>query len=126
MSGRILVRMSRRLGALLLVLVVAGAPAALTACEIVCAARDSHAPAAAHSCHRTQPSDGPLIGAGVQVCGHDEGLPEAAAQGNPPPVLAAAIVTPSIFSSPGDGLHRVHVGVSSLPVPLTRPTPLRI
>lgn len=132
MSGRILVPMSRRLGALLLVLVVAGAPAALTACEIVCAARDSHAAAdgsgsAAHSCHGTRPSDGPLIGTGVQICGHDEELPAAAAAQTAPPLVAAvAILTPSILSSVDGVLHRVHLVVPSPPGHPQLPVPLRI
>jgi hypothetical protein len=119
--------MSLRLGAWLLVLVVAGAPAALTACEIVCAAHDSHSEAAAHSCHRTQPSDGPLIDVGVQVCGHDEELPDAApAQVNPPTLLAVAVATSSILPMPAASLDGMHVVVSWPLGHLKRPTPLRI
>lgn len=117
----------RTLTAVTLALVVAGAPAALTACEIVCAAHDSHSEAAAHSCHRTQPSDGPLIDAGVQVCGHDEELPDAAAaQVNPPTLLAVAVATSSILPMPPASLDGVHVVVSSPSAHLKRPAPLRI
>lgn len=127
---RILERMSRRLGALLLVSVVATAPAVLTACEIVCAVRDSHRLAghsapAGHSCHGTQPSHRPGLEAGVQVCGHDEALlsaSQAPAFSIPPLVVAA----PSMFVSLGDAPHRAHVVVSSPPGHYKVQVPLRV
>jgi hypothetical protein len=119
--------MARRLGTLLLALVVTGAPAALTACEIVCAARDSRSlpgGSAAHSCHRTQPPDGPGIGTGAQNCGHDEELPAAAAQAAPPSAPAVAVLTSTPLPSMEGAFHPAQV-VSSPGHPRL-PTPLRI
>ena len=120
-------RMSSRLGALLLVFIVAAAPAVLTACEIVCAVRDSHTPAAGHSCDGTQPSDGPLIGSRVHICGHDEALPTAASQAAPQSLFAvAAVPNLSILSALDDALFRVDVVVATSPGHPTHPVPLRI
>lgn len=111
----------------MLALVVSGAPAALTACEIVCAVRDTHAAdEAAHSCHGTQPSDAPGIDSGVRVCGHDEALPAAASQTALLVALAPAPQAPAIVVSLDDVLPRVPVVASSAPGHPRLPVPLRI
>lgn len=71
--------MIRRVSALMLALMVASAPAALTACELMCAAADTGREASTHSCH-SQPSGAPIsvsIVSGVHVCGHGDALPAA-------------------------------------------------
>jgi hypothetical protein len=127
-SGRLLGRMSQRLGALLLMLVVAGAPAALTVCEIVCAARGSQSSSVAHSCHGTQPSYGAHIDAGAQLCGHEDALPTAAMQAMlllaSPPAVAGAGHT---LNAHEDGtIHRAHAITSSPADSSSLPRPLRI
>lgn len=128
----ILTVMIRRLAALVLALVVTGAPASLIACEILCAARAdraSHSDAAApHSCHATQPAGtAAAVTTGVHVCGHGEELPATTAK-----------VVPQAAPAPGDAIAAVpfllHTGVShrfltaaSLPPgPSKLLTPLRI
>jgi hypothetical protein len=123
-------RMPQQLGVLLLVSVIAAAPIALTACEIVCAVRDSHQPTghsapAGHSCHRTQPTQGPAVDAGVRICGHDETLP-AGSQAVLLSMPALAALTPSLVVSPGDASHRSHIVALSPIGPSGPPVPLRI
>jgi hypothetical protein len=120
--------MSQRLGAWLLVLVVVGAPAALTVCEIVCAARDSRSSSVAHACHRTQPSDDAHIDAGAQLCGHEDALPTAARQvmlllASPPGV---AVTAHALIAHADSTIHRAHAITSSLPDSSGLPRPLRI
>jgi hypothetical protein len=120
--------MARRVGALLFVFLVAGAPAALTACQIACAAHDSHRSADAwrpHSCHGTQPADGPAIGAGAHICGHDEELPAAASAFTLIALAAAASPALVMVPVPDDALPPVAV-VISLPGHPRFPLPLRI
>ena len=107
--GRILERMVRRLATLTLTLVLAAAPSALAACELLCASRDQEAVAsgaghAHHACH--EPSDAVTlsIGAGVHNCGHADGLPASSAkqptQDAPLPAVAS-FVTMIAVRGPG-------------------------
>ena len=125
--ARILNRMRRRLAAAAFVFVLVGAPAALTACELVCAIADA-APAGnspSHSCHGTQPPEGPAFSAGVHACGHSSELPEAktAASVTAAPGAAAAPVSARIAAP--DALL-AHEFVTSRPRPSRVPAPLRI
>jgi hypothetical protein len=101
LSNRILVLMHRRLLALVLGLVVAGAPEALEACQVFCtSAAHTGMPIVArhaehgHSGHRVA---APAAGAGWQaamhVCGHDDALPTARQQILPTTAQPASIVT---------------------------------
>ena len=123
--------MVRRLGAFVLVLVVAGAPSVLTACELVCAAHDDGGGAPTHSCHSSEPEGTASItkiNSGVHVCGHGDELPAASGkmmpQGAPSPAIAAAA---SPFLLDRDGISGCFQSVTSLPPgPPTLITPLRI
>lgn len=71
--------MVRRVDALLIVLMVAGAPGALMACEIACASHDRQLSGAeTHSCHEVQRSRAASVVSGVHICGHESEMPEAA------------------------------------------------
>jgi hypothetical protein len=73
--------MGGRLVALAIALIVAAAPVALTACELMCAAHGAAASQApAHACYDTEPdTDGaPAIAAPPHGCGHVAVLPSAA------------------------------------------------
>jgi hypothetical protein len=73
--------MAARLVALAIAVIVAAAPVALTACELMCAASDTAAsPAPAHTCHEIEPDQagGPAIAAPPHACGHVAVLPSAA------------------------------------------------
>lgn len=121
--------MSRRVGSILLAIVVVGAPAALTTCEIVCTLRDGrgHADVSAlHSCLGTQPPNGPGIKAGTRICGHDEELPVAASQAAPVSLPGVGEPAPSIVSFVADALPRVRFVVLWSPRHPTRPVPLRV
>jgi len=76
--------MGRRLAALVLALVVTGAPSALAACEIACVLTDgrplSGSHTSAHTCHGTARSESPTIRGAFHICGHDDELPAAASQ----------------------------------------------
>jgi hypothetical protein len=73
--------MAARLVALAVAAIVAAAPVALTACELMCAASDRAASqASAHACHEIEPGQngGPAIAASPHACGHVAVLPSAA------------------------------------------------
>lgn len=119
--------MSRRLAAALLTLVVAGAQASLAACAIACVTRDierSAESAVAHSCHRTQPSDGPIVDAGVRICSHDEDLPAAAQPAGA--FVPAVVASPVILSIAGGAMPRGAAAMGPPPGPPGLRVPLRI
>ena len=130
----ILAVMVRRVGAFLLALVVTGAPAALTACELGCAAHggdSSHGDANAplHSCHDTH-SEGSTtsVSSRVHVCGHGDALPTAPGnptlQTAPTPTVAAIVPTPHLDP---ERLLRRSQTISSSPSGHSKvTTPLRI
>ncbi len=93
-----------RLAALLMAIVVGAAPAALTACEIVCASVpvESAAAPSAHSCHGTTHTEGLSMAAGTHACGHEEAMPPA---GKIPP--------PDVAVSPGMSVSLPAQGVST-------------
>lgn len=121
--------MVRRLGAFVLALVLTGAPAALTACELACAAHDDGRGAPTHSCHSSEPEGTTSItSGGVHVCGHGDELPAASGKVMPPgapgPAIAAVV---SPFSFDGDGVSgRARAVASSPPGPPKLVTHLRI
>lgn len=125
MGGRILEPMVRRIAGLVLALLVAGAPAALTACELLCASHDVQP---AHACHESQPAGTTSVTGGLDVCGHGDVLPEAAGALTPqsPPVSTLAVI---VLPQPA---HTQRVPLSVLAVapfrsdPLTLKTQLRI
>jgi len=125
--------MVRRLAAFVLALGITGAPASLTACEILCASRanhESHGDGAGprHSCHATEPNDtAAAVTTGVHVCGHGEELPAAAAKIVPQAAPAPTDAIPALPSLLHTGVsHRFHTVASPPPGPSKLLTPLRI
>ena len=120
--------MIRRVGAFLLAVVVTSAPAALTACELMCAAADTGREAPTHSCHSPQPGVPISIAGDVHVCGHGDALPAApgkmTAQGAPSPAMAA-LAPLFLFHAAGVPGPSPRVK-SSPPGPLKATTQLRI
>lgn len=100
--GRILGVM--RLAALVMAIVVGGAPAALTGCEIACAiaAAESAAAPVTHACHGTAPDAGPSIAAGTHPCGHEDEMPPA-----------GKVAPPDVAVAPGASLSFAAHGVST-------------
>ena len=93
--ARILEDMGRRVGALVVSLMAAGAPVATAACEMACASRSTNI--TAHSCHDTrQGTETPVNG--VPHCAHTADLPASSArvpsQSAPAPAIAASTSTP--------------------------------
>src|SRR5688500_4923815 len=82
MARPILRAVVRRLGALIIAVIVAAAPSALTACELMCAQQAAAPSAPAHTCHDTPPADegGPVVSAAPHACGHVSELPSASAK----------------------------------------------
>ena len=127
----ILAVMVRCLGGFVLALVVASAPSALTACELVCAAHDDGGGVPAHTCHSSESDDTTSttrITSGVHVCGHGDELPAASGklmpEGAPGPAIAAAA---SPFLLAGNGVSgRSRAVTSSPPSPPKLATHLRI
>jgi hypothetical protein len=123
--------MVRHAGLLFMALVVAGAPAMLTACELMCAVRSSR-PAAdssvsnAQACHGSRPSGGPVVDAGGQTCSHEKEFPAAASPVAPVPVPAVIGLTASMLAWRGDALHRRHAVVASPPGHARLSIPLRV
>ena len=110
--------MIRRVSALVFALMVASAPAALTACELTCAAADTGGEAPTHSCH-SQASGAPIsvsIVSGVHVCGHGDALPAApgkmTAHGAPSPAIA---VTSPLFLFDAAGIQNRSRRVTAFP-----------
>lgn len=120
--------MIRRISGLVLAVFVASAPAALTACELTCAAADASHETPTHSCHSQRP-DAPIsIASGVHVCGHGDALPPA--PGNMTaygaPNAAAAIAAPLFLADAARLQSRVPHVTSSPPGPPTGAGQLRI
>jgi hypothetical protein len=63
-----------------LALFVAGAPAALTACELMCASAGAESHATGHSCHEAQSPGTTSVGGGAHRCGHGDALPVSSAK----------------------------------------------
>ena len=123
-SGRILRAMARRLATLVFAFVVAAAPSALVVCELACATHDT-APgdAPAHICHEIPPASASIVGAGVHICGHRDGLPESsskqASQVVPLPGVVASVAVP-LLGADAASVHSFIVGARS--PDLVRPT----
>ena len=122
--------MIRRVNALMLALMVASAPAALTACELMCAAADTGRETPTHSCH-PQPSGAPVsisIGSGLHVCGHGDALPAApgkvTAHGAPSPAIG--VTSPLFLFGAADIQHWSPRFPPSPPSPPNAAVPLRI
>jgi hypothetical protein len=119
-----------RATALMLALMVASAPAALAACELLCAAADSGREAPTHSCHSPRPGDQISIAGGAHVCGHGDALPVApgkmTAQGASG--AATAVTSPLfLFDFDAAGIqHRSPRVAASPPGPPKAATHLRI
>jgi len=126
--------MVRRLAAFVLALGVTGAPASLTACEILCASRANHEShgdggGPRHSCHATQPTDtARSLTGGVHVCGHGDSLPEAPGMTVPNTAPGPAVaVMPSALVLHRTGISRVPgPSVTSPPAHSSPRVPLRI
>ena len=128
-AKRILTQMGVRGTALVLALFVAGAPSALMACEVLCAATGAQSPqAGGHSCHETQPQDAPSVGGGGHICGHTDGLPLASrgltSVSPPAPAMLAAL--PMRIDVSTTAPVRLSAAASSPPHCLTLTTQLRI
>lgn len=122
--------MIRRVHGLMLALFVASAPAALTACELMCAAADAGREALTHSCH-SQQSRAPIsIASGGHVCGHGDALPAAPGKmtGHGASGPATAFTSPLfLFDFDAAGIqHRSPRVTASPPGPPKAATPLRI
>jgi hypothetical protein len=122
--------MIRRVHALMLALLVASAPAALTACELMCAAADAGREAPTDSCHSHQSRAPISIASGGHVCGHGDALPVApgkmTAHGASGPATAVTSRL-SLFDFDAAGIqHRSPRVAASPPGPPTAATHLRI
>lgn len=123
--GRILGPMRQRVAALVIALMVAGAPAALIACELLCAAPDGQP---SHACENGQPAGTTSVTGAVHACGHDDALPEASGMVTPqssPVAMVVAVMSPQPFHAQGAG-PRLVVVASVLPASPTLKTQLRI
>jgi hypothetical protein len=125
--------MLSRVGALVLAMIVAGAPTSVTACEMLCATRAGQAPlddaaGSRHPCHDAQSTgaSGAVSGQG-HVCGHREELPVSSgvqgAHSISYPNLVAVASTPT--ASVGIVLLEQRVAKSPPAHPVAR-VPLRI
>ena len=93
MNRPILSSVARRLTAFAIAAFVAAAPAALNACELVCAAQEAATETVEHSCHGPEPQESTArIAAAPHLCGHVEGLPPASGQLKKDPSAAAPFV----------------------------------
>ena len=120
--------MIRRVSGLMLALFVASAPAALTACELMCAAADASHETPTHSCHSQQPGTPISIASAVHVCGHGDALPPAPGKmtAHGVPNAAAAIAAPLFLSDAARMKNRSPHVTSSPPGPPTGAGQLRI
>lgn len=107
--------MRRRVVALLVAFVVAGAPAALEACHVACAmstdaASQSKSGASEHSCHHQTDAHRGSAVAAVHVCGHAD-APPSAATGQVSPLAPAliAMVPPVWWAFVVDRSVPIHV-----------------
>jgi hypothetical protein len=120
--------MIRRISGLVLAVSVASAPAALTACELMCAAADASHETRTHSCHSQQPGAPISIASGVHVCGHGDALPPASGKvtAHGAPNAAVAIAAPLFLSDAAGMKNRSPRVTSSPPGPPTGAGQLRI
>lgn len=120
--------MIRRVSALMLAMFVASAPAALTTCELMCAAADASREAPTHSCHPQQSGVPISIASDVHVCGHGDGLPAApekmTAHGASSP--ATAVASPLFLFDAAGIQNRFPRVTASPPGPPKGAVPLRI
>jgi len=97
--------MYSRLGALLLAMIVLGAPVSLTVCEVMCAAR-TDAGTARHSCHQTRPTGThDALSSHGHICGHGDELPVASrGTGDDQPMPAPAVIVVASLSIGATGM----------------------